>query len=166
MFPTSPYETESARDRRWFLAGFGGLAAAFAGAVIWALVTVTTKHQIGWMAVGVGLLVGLAVRLAKGGKAFAILGGFLALFGCVLGNLLSCVAFAATQEHISIFAALANVDYSKAALVMWDDFLSGSFLFYAIAVYEGYRFSKTTENGLKKKEQQDKPVSPASLTKP
>jgi hypothetical protein len=25
--------------------------------------------------------------------------------------------------------------------VMWEDFLSASILFYAIAVYEGYRFS-------------------------
>jgi hypothetical protein len=141
MTPINAYETESARDRRWFLAGLGGLAAAFIGAVIWAIVTVTAKAQIGWMAVGVGLLVGLAVRLAKGGRAFAVLGACLALFGCVLGNFLSLVAFAAGEQHITMLTALGNVDYARAASVLWDDFLSTSILFYAIAAYEGYRFS-------------------------
>jgi hypothetical protein len=141
MTPTNAYETESARGRRWFLAGFGGLAAAFIGAIVWAIVTVTTKHQIGWMAVGVGLLVGLTVRLAKGGRPFAVLGACLALFGCVLGNFLSLVAFDATEQHIGVLTALGNVDYTTTASLLWDDFLSTSILFYAIAVYEGYRFS-------------------------
>ena len=151
MIQANPYEAESVRDRRWFLAGFAGFAAAVIGAIVWAIVTVTTKHQIGWMAVGVGLLVGLAVRLAKGGRAFAILGACLALFGCVLGNFLSFVAFFSTQEHINVFTALANVDYARAGEVLWDDFLSASFLFYAIAVYEGYRFSVSSEGELQKK---------------
>jgi hypothetical protein len=134
-------ETDSTRERRLFLAALAGLAAAFVGAIAWAIVTVTTKYQIGFMAIGVGLLVGLALRFGNGGKGFGILGAFLALFGCVLGNFLSLIAFVATQQHISMFTVLANVDYAKAGSALWDDFLSTSILFYAIAVYEGYRFS-------------------------
>jgi hypothetical protein len=40
-----------------------------------------------------------------------------------------------------VFTGLANVDYAKAGSALWDDFVSSSILFYAIAVYEGYRFS-------------------------
>ena len=70
------------------MAALAGLAAAFVGAIAWAIVTVTTKYQLGIMAIAVGLLVGLALRLGNGGKAFGILGACLALFGCVLGNFL------------------------------------------------------------------------------
>lgn len=134
-------ETESGRDQKLLLGALAGLAAAFVAAILWAVVTFTTKYQIGWMAIGVGFLVGFALRLGNGGKAFGILGACLALFGCVLGNLLSLVAFAATEQHVSIFVILNNIDYAKAASALWNDFLSTSILFYAIAAYEGYRFS-------------------------
>ena len=118
-----------------------GLGAAFIGAIAWALITVTTKHQIGWMALGVGLLVGLAVSFGNGGKQFQVLGALLALFGCVLGNFLSLVAFAAAENHVPLLTAFANVDGAKVIAIMWDEFLSTDILFYALAIYEGYRFS-------------------------
>ena len=133
--------SDSAREKRFFLAALAGVVAAVVGAIAWAIVTVTTKYQIGFMAIGVGLLVGLAVRLANGGKAFAILGAFLALFGCVLGNYFSIIAFASAQQHVGFFTMLNHADPTKVAAAMWDDFLSTSILFYAIAIYEGYRFS-------------------------
>jgi hypothetical protein len=46
---------------------------------------------------------------------------------------------------------LANVDYAKAAAAMWDDFLSTDVLFYALAVYEGYRFSIVRPKSLQEK---------------
>lgn len=64
---------------------------------------------------------------------------------------LSLVAFAGTEQHISVFAMLANVDYAKAAAAMWDDFLSTDVLFYALAVYEGYRFSIVRPKSLQEK---------------
>ena len=44
-----------------------GGASSLVGAIIWAAVTVATEYQIGWMAVGVGALVGFTVRLAGKG---------------------------------------------------------------------------------------------------
>jgi hypothetical protein len=76
-------------EKKLLLGGLAGLAAAIVGAVIWAVITVTTDHQIGWMALGVGALVGFALRIGNGGKAFGILGALFALFGCVLGNYFS-----------------------------------------------------------------------------
>ena len=43
-----------------------GLVASVVGAAVWAVVTIATEYQIGFMAIGVGYLVGIAVRI--GGK--------------------------------------------------------------------------------------------------
>ena len=128
-------------EKRLFIAGLAGLVAAIVGAIAWAIVTVSTKYQIAFMAIAVGALVGFALRIGNGGKAFGILGAFLALFGCVLGNYFSIIAFAAAEKQVGFFTILNNADPAKMLDVMWDDFLSASVLFYAIAVYEGYRFS-------------------------
>jgi hypothetical protein len=128
-------------ERRLLLGGFAGLGAAIIGAVIWALVTVTTGYQIGWMALGVGALVGFALRLGNGGKLYGVLGALLALFGCILGNYFSLIALASAEQHVSFFAMLDHADPSKVVSVMWEDFMSTSILFYAIAAYEGYKFS-------------------------
>src|SRR4029078_7954573 len=93
-------------EKKLLLGGLAGLAAAIIGAIIWAVVTVTAKYQIGWMAVGVGVLVGVALRIGNGGKAFGILGAFLALFGCILGSYFSLIALAAAELHVSIITML------------------------------------------------------------
>jgi hypothetical protein len=53
-----------------------GAVAALVGAGVWALVTVLTGYQIGFMAIGVGFLVGLAVQFAGKGinKIFGVMG--------------------------------------------------------------------------------------------
>ena len=134
-------ESDPLPEKRLFIAGLAGLVAAFVGAIAWAIVTISTKYQIGFMAVAVGALVGFALRIGNGGKAFGILGAFLALFGCVLGNYFSIIAFAAAEKHVGFFTMLNHADPAKVLDFMWDDFLSASVLFYAIAIYEGYRFS-------------------------
>ena len=40
-----------------------------------------------------------------------------------------------------MFEGLARVDYASVGAVMWDSLWSTDILFYAIAIYEGYRFS-------------------------
>jgi hypothetical protein len=128
-------------ERKLLLGGFAGLAAAIFGAIVWAVVTVTTEYQIGFMALGVGALVGFALRIGNGGKLFGILGAFLALFGCILGNYFSLIVFASAEQHVSFFTLLNEADPAKVISAMWEDFMSASFLFYAIAAYEGYKFS-------------------------
>jgi hypothetical protein len=45
-----------------------GLAAAVAGGIAWALIAVTTDYEIGFAALGIGLLAGYAVVLATRGR--------------------------------------------------------------------------------------------------
>ena len=125
------------------LALVGGAIAAVIGASIWAAVTVAANVQIGWMAVGVGFLVGGAIRvLGKGiDKPFGYVGAILSLLGCVLGNLLSIYVILAKQEALSVFFVLTHVNISAIPELLSLTFHPMDLLFYAIAVYEGYRFS-------------------------
>jgi len=120
-----------------------GAVAALVGAAVWAVVTVVTGYQIGWLAVGVGFLVGIAIRhVGKGiDPVFGIAGAILALLGCLLGNLLAVCGFIASQESIPFFEVLAQLDSSIVVELMAATFSPMDLLFYGIAVYEGYKLS-------------------------
>lgn len=130
------------------LALAGGFAAALAGAIIWAAVTVATKYQIGWMAVGLGFLVGWTVRVLGKGitKPFSIAGAALALLGCLLGNLFSVCGFLAAEQEAPVVRVCLQVLGKPAAAMelMKITFSPMDLLFYGIAVYEGYKFSIRT----------------------
>ncbi|AOS43200.1 hypothetical protein Verru16b_00243 [Lacunisphaera limnophila] len=120
-----------------------GLVAALIGAGLWAAITVATEYQIGFMAVGVGFLVGFAVGHFGGGQAtvYRVVGATLALLGCVLGNFFTLIGFASQQEQVGFFALLSQIDYTAIPGVMASTASPMDFLFYAIAVYEGFKLS-------------------------
>ena len=120
-----------------------GLVPAAVGAGLWALVTIVTGFQIGWMAVGVGFLVGWAVRIAGKGihRAFGIMGALLALGGCAVGNLLTIVVIAARHFEIPLVAVFSRLTPDVVVQLMGATFSPMDLLFYGIAIYEGYRFS-------------------------
>jgi len=70
------------------LAILAGIGAAVLGAALWAVVTVTTKTELGLMAVAVGFLVGRAIRAVGHGveQKFGYLGAACAFVGCIAGN--------------------------------------------------------------------------------
>ena len=127
-------------------AGFvGGLIAAVICAIIWAAITVATDMQIGWMAIGVGFLVGFSVRaLGKGfEKRFGYVGAGLSLFGCLLGNFFAIVALISREASTSIPEILL-VFVNNPGLIpqmMQETFQPMDLLFYGLALYEGYRLS-------------------------
>ena len=125
-----------------------GLVAALIGAVIWAAITVAIEYQIGWMAVGVGCLVGFTVRwFGKGTTSlYGYIGGGLALLGCVLGNAFSILGFVCKQADIGLFRVLEIVDLSVLPGAMAQSFSPMDLLFYGIAIYEGYKFSVVARN--------------------
>ncbi len=123
----------------------GGVVAALIGAAVWAGITVMTEYQIGWMAIGVGLLAGYAVRLLGKGisSKFGIVGVVCALLGCVLGNLFSACGFLAIEESVPFFDIVIEVLTNPGLgidLLAWM-FSPMDILFYAIAGYEGYKLS-------------------------
>lgn len=121
----------------------GGLAAAVIGAIVWAVITVVTEYQIGYMAIAIGFLVGFSVRtFGKGiNTIFGVIGAVLALIGCLLGNFLSLVGFFADAEGMSYLEILSQIDYALVPEIMIETFNPMDVLFYGIALYEGYKFS-------------------------
>lgn len=125
------------------LALIGGLGASAVGAAIWALITVWTNYQIGWMAVGVGFLVGYAVRVFGKGidRSFGIAGAALALLGCLAGNLLMICIMISRQEGVVLLDLLSRLNIPVVVELMKITFRPMDLLFYGISLYEGYNFS-------------------------
>ncbi len=121
----------------------GGIVAAAIGATIWAVITAVTNYQIGWMAVGVGFLVGYAVRISGKGidKTFGVIGAILSLLGCAAGNLLTACILISKHEHIPFLQLVSRLNSEIVIEIMKATFNPMDLLFYGIAVYEGYRFS-------------------------
>ena len=123
------------------------LGSAIIMAILWAVITVVTNYQIGFMAIAVGLFVGFAVNFAGKGidKIYGIIGAAGALLGCIFGNFLSQVGFVAQDPEIGLSffetlkALLSNMPLTIE--IMKETFSPVDLLFYGIAIYEGYRFS-------------------------
>ncbi|WP_233268384.1 hypothetical protein [Cellulophaga sp. L1A9] len=131
---------------------FGGFCAGIIGALLWAIITTATGYQIGFMAIGIGALVGLAtVYFGKGiDLKFGLLGGGIALLSCALGNFFSIIGAIATYEELGYLETLVLFDYAQAIPIMSETFSPIDVLFYAIATFEGYKyaFRKLTEKEL------------------
>jgi hypothetical protein len=127
------------------LALLGGTVAAFVAALLWGTITYATGYQIGFMAIGVGFLVGYAVNyLGKGmSQTFNIIGAVFALLGCILGNLFAAMISAALVEGIPVLGILVALaaDPKIVIEILVATFSPMDLLFYAIAIYEGYKLS-------------------------
>lgn len=127
------------------LAILGGLTASVIAAILWATITYATGYQIGFMAIGVGFLVGYAVNfLGKGmSMPFSIVGALFALLGCLLGNLFATIISASMEDGSSVGSVLLVVVTNPGVVieVMTSTFSPIDLLFYAIAIYEGYKLS-------------------------
>jgi predicted Zn finger-like uncharacterized protein len=128
----------------------GGAGAALVGAMIWAFITVMTGFQIGWMAIGVGALVGFAVKFMGRGteQTYGFIGAGLAVFGCVIGNLMAACAFISSDPRNAGFVSVlfdALLSPSTAARIMGAHFHPLDVLFYVLAITTGYKVALSTE---------------------
>lgn len=121
----------------------GGTLAALISAVLWAEITIAMERQIGFMAIGIGFIVGYAVRFFGAGvdAKFGYLGAVLSLLGCMVGNLFTQVGFIANQESLSYLEVVSYLDLAITTEIIVDTFQPMDLLFYGIAIYEGYRFA-------------------------
>jgi len=132
--------------------GLTGLFAALVGAGVWAAVTVVTEYQIGFMAVGIGFLVGFAMRLAGKGIApvFGAVSAALSLLGCAAGNLLTFTWFIASAEGLTFMEVATQLDVGIAIEILTSTFEAMDILFYGLAAYFGYKtaFRQVTQADL------------------
>ena len=131
------------RGEQNFGAGLiAGLVAAALSAAAWAIIAVGTQRTFGLFAIVVGLFVAFAVRRFGRGlsQRFAILGAGLALLGCLAGNVSAAFVMAGQQFGMTTGQVLQLVRPD----IVWEILRTTSplsLIFFAIAAYEGFRFS-------------------------
>lgn len=137
------YMQEIRDNQNLALGVMGGIAAAAVGALVWAAVTFYTGYQIGWMAVGIGFLVGLAIRhFGKGvNTSFGIAGAVLSLVGCLAGNVFTYCIYIAQEEGVKVTEVASQLDSQIVVRMLVDTFSPLDILFYGLAVYYGYKYS-------------------------
>jgi len=125
-----------------FLGIMAGAIAAIVGALIWMGITVATGLHVGYVALGVGALVGLTIRFAGNGTSmiFGVFGAVLTLLGCLGGEILTVVQLSATPQH-DFFSLLTSVDLGQLVPRIVEKMDPIMYLIYAIGIFEGYKLS-------------------------
>lgn len=118
------------------------LVAAVVCAVLWAAISLGTGYQIGYMAIGVGAVVGYALRkLGKGvTQPFGIAGAIIALAGCLLGNILILIGSTSINDGANM-ASAAGMVFANLSTELIQSFHPMDVLFYGFAIGAGYRFA-------------------------
>jgi len=124
---------------------FGILAGAIAaavGAAIWMGITVATGVHVGYVALGVGALVGLAVRQVGHGRSviFGIIGAVLTLVGCLGGEILTMVQLSTSPQH-DFYNVLTTIDLTQVVSRILDKADPIMYFIYALGIFEGYKLS-------------------------
>lgn len=121
----------------------GAILVGLVGACLWAMITIATGWQIGYMALAIGAGVGYTLRyLGKGiDQVFGVSGAIIAVVSCVIGNFLSVLGFIADQEGLTYLDTLLNFDYSYSFAILTETAGMMDLVFYGIAGYEGYKFA-------------------------
>ena len=128
------------RYQSFLYALIGGLLITATAAVGWAFITAMTGYQGVYLALGVGVLVGIAVRFFGAGikRIFGILAALLALTGSLLGYYLSQNGF---LEELQLARIMGIPDYLDQELMlntMRDSFVPLDLVFYGLAVLLAY----------------------------
>lgn len=136
-------------EQNLMIGTLSGFIASMIGAGIWAGVTIVTEYQIGWVAIGIGFLVGFAIRITGKGidPPFGIVSAVLSLLGCVAGNVFIIAYFLADGNEMAIMSVLSELGFATIYELLANTFEIIDLLFYALAAYFGYRsaFRQITE---------------------
>jgi phosphate/sulfate permease len=132
----------SGRGENLFLGLLAGILAALAGAGIWMGITIATGLHVGYVALGVGALVGLAIRIAGNGRSmiFGIIGALLTLAGCLGGEILTVVQLSSSAQH-DFYNTLTTLDLTQTVTNIVTHMDPIMYLIYAIGIFEGYKLS-------------------------
>ncbi|WP_405586408.1 hypothetical protein [Streptomyces sp. NBC_01190] len=124
------------------LAVLAGIAAALVVAFAYGWIIGSTKHEIGYAALGVGFAVGAVVGKVGGrSPALPYVGVVLALLGVFLGQFLGEAIIGAHEVGISVTSALT--DYTHEVFLAWkDDFDVMSFFFMVLAGVTGFQMPR------------------------
>ncbi|MEC3996498.1 hypothetical protein VSR01_24485 [Actinacidiphila sp. DG2A-62] len=123
-----------------------GVGAMLVAAVLYGLLIKGTKHEIGYAALGVGALVGLALgKIGGRHPALPFVGVPLALLGVYFGQIFGLALIAASVNDVSVTTALT--DHYSFLQDSWKDAMDAKdILFFGIAGLEGFLITKRVAN--------------------
>jgi hypothetical protein len=132
-------------EQRLFLGLVVGLVAGVTGATLWAGIAIATQYQFGIVAVGVGILIGLAVRFSGRGvdRIFGLVAALIAVLACATGNLvIVCDSVGrATIPPAPFWEVMKTLTPEGAAELMRSAVQIPDVFFFFVAVWEAYRFA-------------------------
>jgi hypothetical protein len=128
------------RYQSFLYALFGGLLFSVLCSLAWTELTYSTGYQGAYMALGVGLLVGLAVRFFGAGiyRIFGVLAALLTLLASLLGYYLSQTGFLVELRLAGIMKVLDYFNPDMMLNTIRDAFVPFDLLFYGLAVLLSY----------------------------
>lgn len=130
------------------LAVLGGLSAFLFCTAIWALISIKIEYQVGYMAIGIGLIVGLAVRYSGQGYRwkYGLVGAIFSLLSIIVGNVLMVTMYVSFNEGIPFSSLLGSLDIRVFLDIMKSLFEPVDLVFYGITLYVGFKISYRRSN--------------------
>jgi hypothetical protein len=140
--PSAPYAPPAPPKNNIALGLVTAVAAALVAAGIYGFVIGTTKHEIGWAAVGVGFVIGLAAgRLGGRNPVLPVVSAVLALGAVYLGQLVGEAMIGA--DELGVNFSKVFFDHFDVVQEAWKaDADPITFLFFAIAAFAAFSGAK------------------------
>jgi hypothetical protein len=144
-----------------------GLLAGVVGAILWGGFTALTHFRIGYLALGIGVLVGYAiVRVGQVRTvAVGVTAAVITLVACAAGDTGSIYFQAAHDLHTSVGNLLS---VSNPFTVLREDLQHNAFglIFFAIAAWAAFRYVTTGRGLMRSRRPAQVPPSPGYGTQP
>lgn len=120
-----------------------GIVAGVLAALVWAFITRVTGYEVGWIAIGVGFLVAIAVRRFGQGMdlRFSVTGAALALLAVAAGKILAICMFAAAKAEVGALEIFNELSFEQMLALLQASFNPIDLLFYGLALWVGWQFS-------------------------
>jgi hypothetical protein len=124
-----------------------GILSAAGGAVLWAALVGVFQLRLGFLAIGVGSLVGMSVRKYGRGRdeRFGVAAMFCAAFGCLLGDIWGGAISLSIAYNISVFRVLSHLNLELVRETLFTNWTFMDLIFYMIAMCFAYKLSVIDE---------------------
>lgn len=131
------------QEQKYLNGTLAALAVGIIGAILWAVITVITNYQIGYMALAIGAGVGFINKIVGKGvdQKFGITGAAIAVLSCILGNVFAMVALLSKELQIGYAEVVTLIGPIEMVSALFREFGFIDVLFLGLAAIEGYKFS-------------------------
>ncbi|WP_328449153.1 hypothetical protein OG780_17090 [Streptomyces sp. NBC_00386] len=146
-FPVAPFAPAAPAQGNFALGLVAAIGAGVVSAILYGLIIGLTKHEIGYAAVGVGFLVGIAAgRVGGRNQTLPVVSVIVSVAGIYLGQLIGEAMIGAKQVGLSFSTVF--FDHFDVVQQAWKDEADPlTFVFFAIAAYVAFQSARKTGHG-------------------